>query len=77
MADGTDSCLVTAAAAAAHRHLVSCYVAERLHAPCRAPTDMLTLRFNDGAVDIHRILLATHSEFLRYQYDYDYDKIPV
>jgi hypothetical protein len=66
MAADADSCLVTAATAA-HRHLVSCYVAERLHAPCHAPTDMVKIVFEDGAVDVHRILLASHSDFLRYR----------
>ncbi len=47
-----------------HRHVMS-YLAERLNAPCRVSSDLVRLLFEDGVMEVHRLLLASHSEFLR------------
>ncbi len=47
-----------------HRHVLS-YMAERLNAPCRVSSDLVRLLFEDGVMEVHRLLLASHSEFLR------------
>ena len=58
----SSSCHLTASH---HRHVMVSYVAERLHAPSRVPADMVQLLFEDGIMDVHRLLLVSHSDFLR------------